>query len=64
MEKAKVEDYFNALRDLLDRAIEPGDIITFTVTLDAEFGGTYRFTGTGSIDGLQCCRGRFYLAQA
>ena len=47
----------------IDRAIEPGDFITFTVTLDAQFGGTYRFSGTGTIDGLQCFRGRFYLAQ-
>ena len=48
----------------IDRPIEPGDIIALTVTLEAEFGGTYRFSGTGSIGGLQCVRGRFYLAQA
>ncbi len=48
---------------LLERRVEPGDVITFTVTLDAEFGGTYRFSGTGAIDGLQCVRGRFYLAK-
>src|SRR5260370_41872433 len=48
---------------VLDRRIEPGDVITLTVTLDAEFGGTYRFSGTGAIDGLQCARGRFYLAK-
>jgi 3-hydroxymyristoyl/3-hydroxydecanoyl-(acyl carrier protein) dehydratase len=48
---------------VLDRRIEPGDVITLRVTLDAEFGGTYRFSGTGAIDGLQCARGRFYLAK-
>jgi len=48
----------------IDRAIEPGDTVALTVTLEAKFGGTYRFSGTGSIGGLQCCRGRFYLAQA
>ena len=29
---------------------------------DAEFGGTFRFSGTGSVDGLEAVRGRFYLA--
>jgi len=48
----------------VDRRIEPGDIITLSVKLEAQFGGTYRFAGTGSIGGLQCARGRFYLAQA
>jgi 3-hydroxymyristoyl/3-hydroxydecanoyl-(acyl carrier protein) dehydratase len=48
----------------IDRAIEPGDVITLRVELEAQFGGTYRFRGTGSISGLQCARGRFYLAQA
>jgi 3-hydroxymyristoyl/3-hydroxydecanoyl-(acyl carrier protein) dehydratase len=47
----------------IDRRIEPGDVVTFTVTLEADFGGTYRFSGIGSIGGLQCVRGRFYLAQ-
>ena len=37
---------------------------TVTVTLEAEFGGTFRFTGTGSIGGLQCVQGRFYLAKS
>ena len=48
---------------VIDRRIEAGDVITFSVKLDAEFGGTYRFSGTGTIDGLQCVRGRFYLAK-
>src|SRR2546425_11038430 len=48
----------------IERPIEPGDIVALRVTLEANFEGTYRFSGTGSIGGLQCCRGRFYLAQA
>jgi 3-hydroxymyristoyl/3-hydroxydecanoyl-(acyl carrier protein) dehydratase len=48
----------------LDRAIEPGDVVALTVRLEAQFGGTYRFSGIGSIGGLQCVRGRFYLAQS
>ena len=47
----------------IDRAIEPGDVVAITVKLEAEFGGTYRFSGTGSIGGLECARGRFYLAK-
>lgn len=46
----------------IDRAIEPGDVIRFVVTLDADFGGTFRFSGRGSIDGVEVIRGRFYLA--
>jgi len=46
----------------IDRPIEPGDIIKFVVKLEAQFGGTYRFSGTGSVAGLECARGRFYLA--
>lgn len=46
----------------VDRAIEPGDAIRFVVTLDADFGGTFRFSGRGSIDGVEVVRGRFYLA--
>ena len=46
----------------IDRAIEPGDVIRFVVTLDANFGGTFRFTGRGAIDGVEVIRGRFYLA--
>jgi 3-hydroxymyristoyl/3-hydroxydecanoyl-(acyl carrier protein) dehydratase len=46
----------------IDRAIEAGDVIRFVVTLDADFGGTFRFTGTGTIDGVEVIRGRFYLA--
>jgi len=46
----------------IDRAIEAGDVIRFVVTLDANFGGTFRFTGRGAIDGVEVIRGRFYLA--
>ncbi|HKB79962.1 MAG TPA: hypothetical protein VKH35_09625 [Thermoanaerobaculia bacterium] len=46
----------------LDRPVEPGDVLVFTVRLEAEFGGLFRFTGTGSVGGLECARGRFYLA--
>jgi 3-hydroxymyristoyl/3-hydroxydecanoyl-(acyl carrier protein) dehydratase len=48
----------------VDRPIVVGDVVDLAVTLDAEFGGTYRFSGTASIGGLQCARGRFYLAKA
>jgi 3-hydroxymyristoyl/3-hydroxydecanoyl-(acyl carrier protein) dehydratase len=47
---------------VIDRAIEAGDVIRFVVTLDADFGGTYRFTGSGAINGVEVIRGRFYLA--
>ena len=46
------------------RAVEPGDVVQIRVVFDAEFGGTYRFSGTGSIGGLQFARGRFYLAKS
>lgn len=46
------------------RAIEPGDAVTISVALEAEFGGTFRFAATGRIDGVEVCRGRFYLAHA
>lgn len=48
----------------VDRPIAVGDVVDLAVTLDAEFGGTYRFSGTASIGGLQCARGRFYLAKS
>jgi 3-hydroxymyristoyl/3-hydroxydecanoyl-(acyl carrier protein) dehydratase len=46
----------------VDRAIETGDVIRFVVTLDADFGGTFRFSGRGLVDGVEVIRGRFYLA--
>ena len=47
----------------IDRAIVPGDVVRFVVMLDAAFGGTFRFSGRGSLDGVEIVRGRFYLAQ-
>ncbi len=49
---------------VVDRSIGPGEVIHFLVRLEATFGNTYRFTATGSIGGLECVRGRFYLASA
>jgi 3-hydroxymyristoyl/3-hydroxydecanoyl-(acyl carrier protein) dehydratase len=46
----------------VDRTIEAGDVIRFVVTLDADFGGTFRFSGRGLVDGVEVVRGRFYLA--
>lgn len=48
----------------IDRAIVAGDVVRFVVALDASFGGTFRFSGRGSIDGVEVVRGRFYLADA
>lgn len=44
--------------------IEPGDAIEMTVTLEADFGGMFRFSGTGRLNGVEVVRGRFYLARA
>lgn len=46
----------------LDRAIEPGEIVRFHVTMSAAFGGIFRFAGTGTVDGVEVIRGKFYLA--
>jgi 3-hydroxymyristoyl/3-hydroxydecanoyl-(acyl carrier protein) dehydratase len=46
------------------RAIEPGDVVICRVTLDADFGRTFRFSGTALIDGVEVAHGRFYLASA
>jgi hypothetical protein len=46
------------------RAIEAGDVVDILVTLDASFGGTHRFSGVGSIGGVEVVRGRFYLAES
>ena len=48
----------------IDRPIAPGDIVRIVVTLDAAFGGTFRFSARGSLDGVEILRGRFYLANA
>lgn len=44
------------------RPIVPGDLLSCRVTLEMEFGGTFRFSGSGAIDGVEAVRGRFYLA--
>lgn len=44
------------------RPIVAGDVVVCTVTLEAEFGGTYRFSGVGRLDGVEVVRGRFYLS--
>jgi 3-hydroxymyristoyl/3-hydroxydecanoyl-(acyl carrier protein) dehydratase len=49
-------------RCVLARPIEPGDVLVCRVTLDAEFGGIFRFSGTASADGVEVLSGRFYLA--
>jgi 3-hydroxymyristoyl/3-hydroxydecanoyl-(acyl carrier protein) dehydratase len=46
----------------LDRPIEPGEVVRFRVTMSASFGGIFRFTGTGAVDGVEVIRGKFYLA--
>ena len=44
------------------RPIVAGDVVVCTVTLEAEFSGTFRFSGVGRIDGVEVVRGRFYLS--
>ena len=46
----------------ISRAVEAGDRVAVTVSLEAEFGGTYRFQGVATCDGVEIGRGRFYLA--
>ena len=46
----------------IDRAVAPGDLVNIVVTMQASFGGIFRFEATATIDGLQFARGRFYLA--
>ena len=45
------------------RPIAAGEIVRIRVTLDVAFGSMYRFSGSGSVEGLECVRGRFYLAE-
>jgi 3-hydroxymyristoyl/3-hydroxydecanoyl-(acyl carrier protein) dehydratase len=44
------------------RQLEAGDVVVCTVTLEADFGGTFRFSGIGRVDGVEAVRGRFYLS--
>ena len=46
----------------LTRPLEVGDVLVCTVTLEADFGGTFRFSGIGRVDGVEALRGRFYLS--
>jgi 3-hydroxymyristoyl/3-hydroxydecanoyl-(acyl carrier protein) dehydratase len=46
------------------RELVPGDVLVCTVELEASFSGTFRFSGTGRVDGVDVVRGRFYLASA
>ncbi len=46
----------------LVRQLEVGDVVVCTLTLEAEFGGTFRFSGIGRVDGVEALRGRFYLS--
>jgi hypothetical protein len=48
----------------IERPVRPGDVVKLTVKLDGNFAGTYRFSGTGSVNGLPCIRGRLYLASS
>lgn len=44
------------------RELSAGDVLVCTVVLEVEFAGTFRFSGTGTVDGVEAMRGRFYLA--
>ena len=46
----------------LVRQLEVGDVLVCTVTLEADFGGTFRFSGIGRVAGVEAVRGRFYLS--
>ena len=46
----------------LVRHLEAGDVVVCTVTLEADFGGTFRFSGIGRVGGVEAVRGRFYLS--
>ena len=46
----------------IDRSIEAGDVVRMVVRLEASFGGVFRFAASGSMDGVEVARGRFYLA--
>ena len=46
----------------LTRELQAGDVVVCTVTLEAEFGGTFRFSGTGQLNGVEVLEGRFYLS--
>lgn len=57
------QGYFSGVdRCELVRQLEVGDVVVCTVTLEADFGGIFRFSGIGRVDGVEALRGRFYLS--
>jgi len=42
--------------------LEAGDRLHIRVTLEADFGGLFRFAGTADRDGTEYAKARFYLA--
>ncbi len=47
----------------IKQPIEPGDVLDIHVTLDADFGGMFRFTATASMGDVEVGKGRFYLSR-
>ncbi|HEV7920899.1 MAG TPA: hypothetical protein VGR02_08935 [Thermoanaerobaculia bacterium] len=45
------------------RPVVAGEIVHVTVKMEAAFGGIFRFTGSGAVDGVEVVRGRFYLSE-
>ena len=61
--ESKGHGYLSAIDGCtIDRLIEPGETVHITVTLEASFGGMFRFRGAGTVDGAEVIRGKFYLA--
>jgi len=59
----KEQGFFTGIdRCELTRPLEAGDVVVCTVTLEVEFGGTFRFRGSGQVDGVEVLKGRFYLS--
>jgi 3-hydroxyacyl-[acyl-carrier-protein] dehydratase len=56
-----------AFLSAIDRAVfsseaSAGDEVALLVTLDAEFGGVFRFSGVATVGEAEVARARFYLA--
>jgi len=45
------------------RPISAGETVDIIVTLEASFGGVFRFSGRGTVDGVEVVSGRFYLSE-
>lgn len=57
------QGFFSGIdRCVVTRVPEPGDVVVCTVTLEVAFGGTFRFSGIGRVDGVEVVSGRFYLS--